>query len=173
MIPNLPAGFVEFCAAHGVARCGCLLTARQRLDNLADAFVEDILAMSDEEILAEAREDGIDVEQVAHDGRALFERAKARADQATHRYLEMQRATLDKLKAQQIAIGDGSGTPLPPYDATVERVSLPTEPAIAPAEETQARGLDRPCSFCRRPIRICNDDPDGCVSGWRERPALL
>lgn len=30
-------------------------------------------------------------------------------------------------------------------------------------EETRGRGLDRPCSFCRRPIRDCNADGSGCI----------
>lgn len=50
-------------------------TARQQLDRLADAFVEDILNMSDEEILAEAREDGVDVEALAAQMRALVEKS--------------------------------------------------------------------------------------------------
>lgn len=50
------------------------LPNRKALDNLADALVEDILSLSDEEILAEFREDGIDLEQNAAEMRALFER---------------------------------------------------------------------------------------------------
>lgn len=53
------------------------LTARQMLDNLANAFAEDIMRMSDEEILAECREDGRDPDEVAAQGRAIFERALA------------------------------------------------------------------------------------------------
>ena len=47
------------------------------LERLARFLVEDIIAMSDEEILAEAREDGWDPEAIAAEGRALFDRAVA------------------------------------------------------------------------------------------------
>lgn len=53
------------------------LTDRERLRNLADALAEDILAMSDEELLAEAQEAGTDVEAEAAKSRAAFERAVA------------------------------------------------------------------------------------------------
>lgn len=48
---------------------------RTALDRLADAFVEDILSMTDEEIIAECIEDGRDPEQVAVEGHRIFERA--------------------------------------------------------------------------------------------------
>ena len=48
--------------------------ARDALDRLADAFVEDILGLSDEEILAEMREDNRDPEKLADEMRTLFER---------------------------------------------------------------------------------------------------
>lgn len=47
--------------------------ARARLQNLADALVDDILSLSDEEILAKAREDGLDPEQEAARLRKMFE----------------------------------------------------------------------------------------------------
>lgn len=47
-------------------------TARQQLDNLADAFVEDIMALSDEEVLAEFIEDHGDPEQHEAEMRALI-----------------------------------------------------------------------------------------------------
>jgi hypothetical protein len=50
------------------------MSARQQLDRLADAIVEDILNLSDEEILEEMREDGKDPEQVAVEMRVLFDR---------------------------------------------------------------------------------------------------
>lgn len=55
-------------------------SARVALNRLADAFVEDIMSMTDEEILAEAIEDGIDPEENATRMRAIFERAVAEAD---------------------------------------------------------------------------------------------
>lgn len=48
-------------------------SAREALDRLADAFVEDLLRMSDEEILAEFREDHGDPDQHEKELRDLFE----------------------------------------------------------------------------------------------------
>jgi hypothetical protein len=50
---------------------------REALDRLADALIEDILAASDEAILAEVKEDGEDPEAVAATTRALFEKIVA------------------------------------------------------------------------------------------------
>lgn len=47
--------------------------ARAQLQNLADALVEDIMSLSDEDILAEAREDGLDPEQEAARLRKMLE----------------------------------------------------------------------------------------------------
>ena len=47
---------------------------RDALDRLADAFVEDILSASDEDILAEIAEDYGDPERLSEEMRALFER---------------------------------------------------------------------------------------------------
>jgi hypothetical protein len=55
-------------------------SARVALDRLADAFVEDILNMSDEEILAEFQEDHGDIERHVAEMRALFEKAVAIAN---------------------------------------------------------------------------------------------
>jgi hypothetical protein len=44
------------------------------LDKLTDAMVEDILETSDEDILAEAREDGINPEAIASEWRAWLDR---------------------------------------------------------------------------------------------------
>lgn len=48
---------------------------REALDWLVDALVEDVISASEEDILAEAVEEGIDSVQVATDMRAIFERA--------------------------------------------------------------------------------------------------
>jgi hypothetical protein len=50
---------------------------REALDRLGDALVEDILAASDEAILAETKQDGEDPEAVADAMRALFEKVVA------------------------------------------------------------------------------------------------
>jgi hypothetical protein len=55
-------------------------SARVALDRLADAFVEDILNMSDEEILAEFQEDHGDPDQHEKELRDLFEKAVAIAN---------------------------------------------------------------------------------------------
>jgi hypothetical protein len=47
------------------------------LENLEGALVEDILSTSDEDILAEAREEGIDPEALAANMRASFEKTIA------------------------------------------------------------------------------------------------
>lgn len=52
------------------------LSAEQSLNNLANALVEDILALSDEEVLAEVIEDGKDPEEIAQKMHELFEQTK-------------------------------------------------------------------------------------------------
>ena len=52
---------------------------RKALLNLADALVEDLMQLSDEELLAELREDGIDIEAEAARMRELCERAIQKA----------------------------------------------------------------------------------------------
>lgn len=48
---------------------------RQALDRLADALVDDIMNTSDEDILAELKEEGVDPDRHAADMRARFEKA--------------------------------------------------------------------------------------------------
>lgn len=48
--------------------------ARKQLDNLADAMVEDILSMTDEEIRAELIEDGEDLEEIGAKVRRQIDR---------------------------------------------------------------------------------------------------
>lgn len=50
---------------------------RAALDRLADALVEDVLNASDADIVAEAKEDGVDLAAEAAAGRAIFEKARA------------------------------------------------------------------------------------------------
>lgn len=50
--------------------------AREALRRLADELVQDILAASDQELLAEAAEDNEDPEKIAADMRRLFEEAE-------------------------------------------------------------------------------------------------
>jgi hypothetical protein len=52
-------------------------TARVALQRLTDFMIEDILAASDEEIVAEAIEDGWDLEAIAAADRGLFEKVLA------------------------------------------------------------------------------------------------
>ena len=58
---------------------GDLRKERKALNRLADALVEDILDASDEEVLAEAGEDGIDPGRLTGHLRDVFERAAADA----------------------------------------------------------------------------------------------
>ncbi len=53
---------------------------REALRRLADDLVEDILNLSDEEILAETREEGVDPERQAAEMQTLFQRAALRAN---------------------------------------------------------------------------------------------
>ena len=55
---------------------------RNALDRLADALVDDILNASDEEILAEAEEDGVDPARLAGRLREDFERTATEAGKA-------------------------------------------------------------------------------------------
>ena len=56
--------------------------ARDALNRLADALVDDVLGASDQEILAEFREAGGDPEKLAGDMRALFERSVLAANKS-------------------------------------------------------------------------------------------
>lgn len=60
------------------------------LRRLADAFVEDVMSMSDEEVLAEFREDHEDPERHAAEMRALFEKT------ITHRVRDTDQDTNDQ-----------------------------------------------------------------------------
>jgi hypothetical protein len=51
------------------------LTLRQKLDNIEAAIVEDILALSDEELYAELKENGEDPEEYARMGAEILEAA--------------------------------------------------------------------------------------------------
>jgi hypothetical protein len=66
-----------------------MTTDRKALDRLADAMCEDIMAMTDEEILAEFAEDVGDPHEYAAKMRALFEDAIRKAN-------EQQSATISK-----------------------------------------------------------------------------
>jgi hypothetical protein len=81
------------------------LTARQQLDNLADALIDDIMAMSDEEIRAEAIEDGIDIEQNAKDMQMLFEKAIAQSNAAMEEQIEREQGWRVDLVAFRLALG--------------------------------------------------------------------
>jgi hypothetical protein len=72
---------------------------REALDRLGDFLVEDILDTSDEDILAEARIDGIDPEVEAARLRALFERTVLAANK--HRLLAAKAAAQAEKSASQ------------------------------------------------------------------------
>jgi len=52
------------------------LTYGQKLDNLFNAIVDDIMSMSDEQLLAEAEAEG-DIELAAQTGRGIIDQAMA------------------------------------------------------------------------------------------------
>jgi hypothetical protein len=70
--------------------------ASDALDRLAAALVDDVLATSDAEILAEFREDGGDPEQHADEIRALFERSVLASNKSK---LQAARAGIARAKA--------------------------------------------------------------------------
>lgn len=61
------------------------LTARQMLDNLTDMMVEDIMALSDDELRAEIIEDGGDPDEIAARGDEILRKAIAEARRAKQR----------------------------------------------------------------------------------------
>lgn len=58
------------------------LSAAEQLRNIEDAMVEDIMALSPEELRAEFIEDGLDPDKVAEETRAIIDRAIAKAKEA-------------------------------------------------------------------------------------------
>lgn len=89
-------------------------TVRSALDRLTDALVDDILNMSDEDILAEFQESQGDPERHAADMRALFEKGLIAAHK---QHLAVARAGVaaDRRKA---------GGPAPAIDMTKARACL-------------------------------------------------
>lgn len=81
------------------------LSARQQLDNLADALVDDIMALSDEEILAEAKEDGMDTEQNAKDMQAIFDRAIAQSNASLEAQIDQEQGWKVDLIAFRLILG--------------------------------------------------------------------
>jgi hypothetical protein len=53
------------------------MSAHEQLMRLSDFLVEDIMAMSDEEILDEAEEDGFDLEETRREMVAMVDRIEA------------------------------------------------------------------------------------------------
>jgi hypothetical protein len=86
---------------------------REMLARLSKMMIEDILAASDERILAETREDGQDPAAIAAATRAVFERALATSG----------KALLAAAKAQVIADRQRSATVVP-LDPTAARERL-------------------------------------------------
>ena len=72
-------------------------TNREAIRRLQDALVEDILSASDEEISAEAAEQGVDLERQAEAMRSMFEL----------KMLEARKAKLVAAKAAAVAYGAG------------------------------------------------------------------
>jgi hypothetical protein len=81
-------------------------TDREAIRRLQDALVEDIMSASDEEIAAEAMEEGVDLERQAEAMRAMFERQVLEAGKA--------RMTAAKAAAAAYRAGAAPGGPMPP-----------------------------------------------------------
>ena len=89
-------------------------TERAALDRLVDAFVEDILSASDEDILAEFRETEGDPERHAADMRARFEKILVVAN----------KKRLATARAGLAASRRPAGTPAPVIDIAAARARL-------------------------------------------------
>jgi hypothetical protein len=63
------------------------------LDRITDGLVEDIMAMTDEEILAEAKEDGIDLEAETARVKAIIQAAIDKHDQIAREALNPESGT--------------------------------------------------------------------------------
>lgn len=81
-------------------------TDREAIRRLQDALVEDIMTASDEEIAAEAAEEGVDLERQAEAMRAMFERQVLDAGKA--------RMAAAKAAAAAYRAGAAQGGPMPP-----------------------------------------------------------
>ena len=112
---------------------------REALARLADAFVEDILNASDEDILAEAREDYPDPDPAAARARALFDKAAGAAG----------KNRLAAARAQLAAQG---------VPATVTRLD-PAE-----ARRRLQRALTRDPAIARRLTRAARNDQGAGLS---------
>jgi sirohydrochlorin ferrochelatase len=86
---------------------------RQALGRLKAALIDDILAASDESILAEAKQDGLDPRAVAAGVRALFEKTVAAGN----------KAALEAAKAA-VAADRGRSATVVPFDPTAGRRRL-------------------------------------------------
>ncbi|MTJ93965.1 MAG: hypothetical protein F8N36_14070 [Desulfovibrio sp.] len=73
-----PSGSVLARAVDDAKEALTPITDRQCLNNITDAFVEDILSLSYAEVLAEAAEDGIDIAAEAARGREMLARVARR-----------------------------------------------------------------------------------------------
>lgn len=75
------------------------LTASQKLSNLADAMIEDIMSLSDEEVVAEICEDGGDPKEVAERMRCLVDEA---IQKAKKKALDEHDARMDAAEIQRL-----------------------------------------------------------------------
>lgn len=117
--------------------------APRPLDRLADSFVEDILGMSDEEILAELREDGGDPEQHAVGMLAMFETSlltanKARMASAKAGAAANRRATRMPAAASIVGIADARAR----LRAVIERASTIPGLTLAARKEDELSDED-------------------------------
>ena len=99
--------------------------ARAALDRLANALVDDILNDSDEVILAEAKEEGVDPARLADEVRQLFERTTAEAGKA--RLAAAKRAAADARQSDARVASLDSADARRRYDAMIDQDRRLTE----------------------------------------------
>ena len=98
---------------------------RKALNRLADALVDDILTSSDEEVLAEAEEDGIDAAGLAGNLREVFERTAMEAGRA--KLVAARRAAADAGRSGARVVSIDRGDARRRYEAMIAQDPKLTE----------------------------------------------
>ena len=98
---------------------------RKALSRLADALVDDVLKSSDEEVLAEAEEDGIDASGLADHLRGVFERTVTEAGKA--KLAAASRAAADAERSSASVVRLDRADTRRRYDAMIAQDSKLTE----------------------------------------------
>ena len=110
---------------------------RNALDRLADALVDDILNASDEDVLAEAEEDGIDPAKLAGHLREIFERAATKAGKAKLAAARRGAANVRRLDARVVRIDPADARRR--YDAMIAQDPKLTEKLTLAARKNEGQ----------------------------------